>query len=83
MVPVPVRRETELGLSATVAFVIAGVREELRLTLPAKLLRLASVTVKTARVAWGVVVEAGLVVRVKSGLAGSPVPATWLAMVVV
>jgi len=51
------------------------------LTLPAKLFRLVSETVKAARLPCDVVNETGFVPSVKSGAVDCPIPATSLNMV--
>jgi hypothetical protein len=51
------------------------------LTLPAKLFRLVSETVRDARLPCGVVMLAGLVASVKSGLVDRPIPETSLNIV--
>ena len=79
--PAPVRRDTELGFNAIVTLLIPGEIEYFRLTLPAKLFKLASVTVKAARLPSGVVIETGLVPSVKSGAVDCPIPATSLSIV--
>ena len=81
VVPAPVSRDTEVGFSAMVKFEMLGESVLFRFTLPAKLLRLVSETVKDARLPCGAVMLAGLVAIVKSGFVGWPIPATSLSIV--
>ena len=81
VVPAPVSRDTELGFSAMVTFVMLDESVVFRFTLPAKLLRLVSETVNDARPPCGAVMLAGLVAIVKSGDVDCPIPATPLSIV--
>jgi hypothetical protein len=79
--PAPVSRDTEPGFNAIVTFVMLGESEKFKFTLPAKLFRLASETVKDAMLPWGADAETGFVPSVKSGAVDWPIPATSVNMV--
>ena len=79
-VPVPVSSDTLFGFIATVTLIALGESEALRLTLPAKLFRLLSWTMKVASPPGIVEDEAGVAPIEKSGLFDCSEP-TWLMAV--